>query len=903
MKAPLRVLVFSLLMLAPFATASAQTPALSPLPDVTVNAGSTVTLNVVAVDEGGGEIALSSSLPSFATLNSPRIGIGQVVTSLIITPADINVGTYTAAVTATAGGVSDTQLFEIIVAPAGSASAPLISSPALREVAFDSNLSFTVEVTDPDGGGIQTLAASMLPGSAAFVPDASNTTGSFSWTPGTADAGEYDVVFTATATNGLSASSITHVRVTGPPVLMIEPIDDVTVEGGSFISVPVDASGLPGATINLTASLPSFATLNPPGSGTGSVSTTISVSPPTGSAGTYRASVTATSDGEFVTELFDIIVTGDGGPENNPPVLIAPVSTTAAAGSTVSFIVTAVDPDGDPVDLFGSALPPGSSFVDNGNDTGTFTWDTLPGQEGTYLASFSGFDNRGGTGAASTEITVTGDPAENRPPTLVAPATQQVVEGALLSFTVTASDPDGDPVALSADAVPLGADFVDQGDDTALFTWTPTPDQSGVYEVAFTGNDGRGGIGTASTIITVDDAGGPVSCVISGDLEICNGETTRLCGPEGAVRHAWAGPNGFVADTPCIDVSVEGLYELTVTDATGMSSTCFVTVTVSGCDIRNCPRGPGFWMAQCAQRGNGSTKFDRAQMDQITSCVDESSDFFAWSSDFEEFCSTVNPPKPMDIRKQTLRMYAVLLANVCAGELGLVTSNGEVVSLDPTTRISAADDIEGADTVADLIFEAETKLAEMEGLPLTPEVKSAYGRLKDALEDLSEGEGIGPTCKKDDDDRGKDDCDDDHGNGDCKDERRKDDGDKGRERECDGRYGDEDCDEGDSGVDTDDASEQGRAAIGLNPVVRPNPLNPNTELSFYLARDGRVRITIYDVQGRLVKTLMDETRGSGEQRVRWDGKNQNERTVPSGVYFIRIQTPEGEATQRATVLK
>ena len=73
----LGLLVLSLLLITPFATAHAQSPALSPIGDVTVNAGDTVTLNVVATDGGNGEVTLSSSLPLFAELNSPRIGIGQ----------------------------------------------------------------------------------------------------------------------------------------------------------------------------------------------------------------------------------------------------------------------------------------------------------------------------------------------------------------------------------------------------------------------------------------------------------------------------------------------------------------------------------------------------------------------------------------------------------------------------------------------------------------------------------------------------------------------------------------------------------------------------------------------------------------------------------------------------------
>ena len=90
---------------------------------------------------------------------------------------------------------------------------------------------------------------------------------------------------------------------------------------------------------------------------------------------------------------------------------------------------------------------------------------------------------------------------------------------------------------------------------------------------------------------------------------------------------------------------------------------------------------------------------------------------------------------------------------------------------------------------------------------------------------------------------------------------------------------------------------------GMNPKVRPNPLNPMTELSFTMSREGRVRVTIYNSQGRLVKSLLDEFRAVGEQRLAWNGSNAQGQKVASGVYFFRIQAPEGGFIQRVAVVK
>src|SRR5258706_5237229 len=120
MKASLKLLTLGLLLLVPCSAAHAQAPLLSPIPNVSLNAGSTMNVNVVAVDLGGRAISITAALPPFVTLNAPTIATGVVVTSLTLTPLSAHVGDYTAAVTATAGGGSSVQGFPIQGNAAGS---------------------------------------------------------------------------------------------------------------------------------------------------------------------------------------------------------------------------------------------------------------------------------------------------------------------------------------------------------------------------------------------------------------------------------------------------------------------------------------------------------------------------------------------------------------------------------------------------------------------------------------------------------------------------------------------------------------------------------------------------------------------------------------------------------------
>jgi Putative Ig domain len=83
------------------------------------------------------------------------------------------------------------------------------------------------------------------------------------------------------------------------------------------------------------------------------------------------------------------------------------------------------------------------------------------------------------------------------------PTHVQVVENQSTSFTVTATDTQGLRVVLTASNLPAGASFVDLGNSTGSFSWTPTASQEGSYTVSFQGSDAQGNTSSASTDIVV----------------------------------------------------------------------------------------------------------------------------------------------------------------------------------------------------------------------------------------------------------------------------------------------------------------------------------------------------------------------------------------------------------------
>jgi subtilisin family serine protease len=68
----------------------------------------------------------------------------------------------------------------------------------------------------------------------------------------------------------------------------------------------------------------------------------------------------------------------------------------------------------------------------------------------------------------------------------------------------------------------------------------------------------------------------------------------------------------------------------------------------------------------------------------------------------------------------------------------------------------------------------------------------------------------------------------------------------------------------------------------------PNPFGPETSLRFSLARESDVDLMIYDVAGRLVKTLVSGMRPAGANEARWNGRDNADRSVASGTYFARL---------------
>lgn len=376
-----------------------------------------------------------------------------------------------------------------------------------------------------------------------------------------------------------------------------------------------------------------------------------------------------------------------------------------------------------------------------------------------------------------------------------------------------------------------------------LYTQCITATESGAYSVRF--GDSFDTLGEPCFIKF--EIVEPPKCDITGPESVCRGAKGELCGPEGDYTYAWSGPGGFTAATRCISVGVEGTYDLTVTDNQS-KATCksaFVLKVVD-CGPPSCPRTIGFWGQQALQKNNGSTKFTKAQVTAIASCIDGKVGIFNWSDDFASF-KTVILASDVNQRTQALRQFAGFLANVCTDQMNLIANNGDEIILDTGLHVTCG----GAETtVGDLIGSIDAQLLSLASQSLAlPSVKDAYSAIIKCLDDINNGRNIGPVCSA--------------------------------------ILPPPTITPMRSGESTSEAL--GLASVELYRAY-PNPsgLTESVRIAYAIPTGGaQVRVGVYDLAGRLVQTLASGFQPAGRYELSWDGSASDGSRAHAGVYFVR----------------
>lgn len=92
------------------------------------------------------------------------------------------------------------------------------------------------------------------------------------------------------------------------------------------------------------------------------------------------------------------------------------------------------------------------------------------------------------------------------------------------------------------------------------------------------------------------------------------------------------------------------------------------------------------------------------------------------------------------------------------------------------------------------------------------------------------------------------------------------------------------------------------SAIALHPA-QPNPFNPSTTIRYDIATASRVNLSIFDVRGALVVTLVDEMQPAGSKSMVWNARDARGNALASGVYLCRLQAAGEHQTRKLVLLK
>ena len=440
-------------------------PVLGSIGNQSANEGEVLAFTLSATDVDNDELTYSAiDLPEGATLTG---------TDFSWSPGFTEAGIYSLTFGVSDGLLGDSEAITITINNVNRA--PVLAGVGSQSVNEDVALNFVLSATDPDGDAL-TYSASELPAGATL------TGADFSWTPNFAQAGAYTLTFSAN--DGLLSDdeqiTITVNNVNRSPELA--GIGNQSVDEGATLNLTLSASDPDGDALTYSASeLPAGASL------TGA---DFSWTPNFAQAGTYNVTFSVTDGSLNDSEALTITVNNI----NGPPVLAGFGNQSVNEGAALHLTLSATDMDGDAITYSATSIPAGATL--NGAD---FDWTPNYTQSGDYTVTFIASDGFL-TDEESVSITVIN---VNLPPVLAGIGAQSVAEGAVLAFSLSANDPDGDAMTYSASELPAGATLTG-----ADFSWTPSFAQAGTYNVTFGVTDGSLSDSEALTI-TVNNINGP----------------------------------------------------------------------------------------------------------------------------------------------------------------------------------------------------------------------------------------------------------------------------------------------------------------------------------------------------------------------------------------------------------
>ena len=882
-----------------------QAPTLAQPNNMTVNEGVTADQTLNATDPDGNALTFSLvSGPTYAAVTTTTPGTGTATGNIHLAPGFSDAGTAAASVRASDGSLFDTKSLTITV---NNVDRPVVlGAIGNMTVGAGSTADQAFSATDPDADAI-TFASS----GPAFMTRSDNAqvgttrTGNIHLAPPPGSTGISSASVTATANGTTSTQSFTiNVTAVNRPPVLAQP-NNMTVNEGATADQALSATDGDGDALTFSlVSGPSYATVTTTLPGTGTATGNVHLAPGFSDAGTASASVRASDGSLSDTKSLTITVNN----VNRAPVLTQPNDMTVNEGSTADQTLTASDADGDPI-TFTKASGPSFATVATTNAT-TGNLHLAPGfsDAGTYGATVTASD---GTASDSKSLTITVNDVD-RGPALAAIANQTVAEGATADVAVSATDLDGDVITLSATlpsfaaltsapaagtvngSIHIAPGTGDSGGSPYGATVTassgsPTLTSMRTFTIVVPGPGNRAPIldqpsgmtvdegATADQTLTASDPDGDALTFskVSGPLfltvtttDATHGNAHLAPGASDAGTYSAsvrATDPGSLSDTKSFDITVNNVNHAPLADAGGpYTGTVGVPVTFNGSGSSD-PDGDALtyaWDFGDLSTGSGSgpnhTYASTGTFTVTLTVTDNgtpplsSAPATTSATITNELAANVFQTNTGAIKPKVGKPRYCFQIEPVEGDFATTdvqmnsitaTYHGVTVGADPDRTSSDSDlNLNGVSEVR-ACFTRDAMRTLFAGLPAGDNVVTI--RLQG---DLSTGASFG----------------------------------------------------GDVTVIVRGPV----SGSAFEASVSPNPLNPKSTIYFATSKPGSVKVELFDLQGRLVRTIQGTTyMVAGSHELTIDGRGQSGEKLASGVYFVRGETPDGIFKNTVTILK
>jgi len=363
-------------------------------------------------------------------------------------PTNANVGDNTVTLRINDGTVNVDQTFTITVINTNDP--PVFTSTPILTVPEDAVYTYTALATDVDVGDVLTYSAvAPLPAWLTFTPTTRILTG----TPLNADVGDHVVTLRVNdgTVNVDQTFTITVINTNDAPTFTSTPVTSI-LQGGTY-TYTATATDLDNDVLHYRATiLPAWLTFD-------TTTHVLSGIPANENVGNNPVTLTVFDGTATVPQSFNIVVIN----VNDAPVFTSIPDTAASQGLLYSYTVTAVDPDNDGL-IYGSPVLP--AWLSFNATTHILTGTPGNAQVGDHPVTLSVFD---GLVTVTQSFTITVANVNDAPAFTSTPVTTGM-QGALYSYTATATDLDNDPLTFSAMTLPTWLTF---NTTTHVLTGTP----------------------------------------------------------------------------------------------------------------------------------------------------------------------------------------------------------------------------------------------------------------------------------------------------------------------------------------------------------------------------------------------------------------------------------------------